>query len=148
REFPPRDRELGLRGLRVAEQIVPLVGLHGLHRVQLPVGRLRSARAGREQHAAQDQGSLISDSRWNGHLRFTSSIIAETRRRLASTSARSAPRSVVAAFTLPLTAWASARSWSAFFRLSRTSPRIWLTCVTTPCSPNRRWSVLPTMASS
>src|SRR5512133_877480 len=67
------------------------------------------------------QGNLISVSRANGHLRFTSSTSCVTLRRLISTSARSAPRSALATRALAPTAWASASTASTFFRLARAS---------------------------
>src|SRR5262249_40157067 len=142
RELATRGLELRLGGGRVARPGGAPESPQGPRRVQLPVQRLLPAAACRDK---ENQGSRISESRWKGHLRLISSMSPLTLRRLASTSARNAPRSCVAALALPLTDCASARILSTRFRLSRSSPRIsfaWLTarCVpsTTPPGPRTR----------
>src|SRR2546427_3512336 len=103
--------ELGLRGAGVAREVIALERFEGLPRIRLPIGRQRAAGTAGERQRQQHEalhGSLISVLRSNGHLRLISSIRPLTLRRLASTSARSVARSVVAALAFAPTCCASA----------------------------------------
>src|SRR5712671_6648384 len=137
-ELRPRAREFRL-GAGVPHEVILLESLQGLRGVELPVGWLGTARATADEnrrHNHEPHGSLISVLRSKGHLRFISSRIAETLRRLASTSARSAARSELAALAFPLIFSASARTRSSLFRLSRTSPRMVFAWATARCVPS------------
>ena len=116
-------------------------------------GLLRAARATGQCPGAH--GSLISASRANGHLLFISMSSRSTLRRLASTSARRATRSVVASRVLLAMPCASSSTASAFFRLLRASASRPLSCCTvalasliTPCGPKTWASALPARPST
>src|SRR5690606_22611929 len=140
-ELAPGALELALCA-RIARQVVALIGGKRLARIERPVRRRRPSGAGREQDEERRQdprhGSRISVSRSNGHLRLISSRTADTLRSDASTSARSAWRSALAARALPLTCSASARMRSTRLRLSRTSPRIAFACAMARSVPSTR----------
>ena len=94
-------------------------------------------------------------SRANGHLRLSSLIMPSIFCRLASTSPRSVPRSVVAPRTLALMPCASTSTASTFFRLSRVSASRPLSCTTvarasfmTPSGPNTCVSALAARPST
>src|SRR5579859_4689207 len=166
-QYAFRFRETALRQSRIALQVVLFEFLQRRMRLRLPFRRHRPGGTGaQQQREANDRdphGSLISvDLRANGHLRLISSISPSTLRMLSSTSTRSAPRSVVASLTLvaaPLNSTAVtcavARTASAFFRLSRASPRMAFNCATdffassiTPPWPNILSSVFASTPSA